>query len=295
MSFSADDKENISFIRGDGAHLVSKPAFQSRPPTPALPKLCLGEFQKPLYLDFRTVDVGSDKTVRFLIELLPCAAESRAGHGAVTLEVDRAPKNVQVRRVIGPSTPATPESSHVTNAFDLLPSHPIQIELSAESGSVTWTPEKAGMMREVVLLRMNGRHRVQITIHGQAVGESKGAQEARGRPREAASSSERRRPLRAISCPPQRCNDGNRAPQEEKEGGFEGRLSKLSSNFKALEEKLDGVLTDDGPSGGLSITIPDRPTTAIETPVASGGLTTPTPRGRAAVRLSTAGRSSMLR
>jgi hypothetical protein len=89
------DKENWS-----GSSFWAEP--QRKVPSKALekaptPKLCLGEFQKPLYLDFRSVNVGASKTLNFALELLPEATETRVGHGAVTLQVDRAPKTVEVR------------------------------------------------------------------------------------------------------------------------------------------------------------------------------------------------------
>jgi len=37
-------------------------------------------------------------------------------------------------------------------------------------GFLSWSPTKAGSMREVILLKMNGRHRLQITVLGQALG-----------------------------------------------------------------------------------------------------------------------------
>lgn len=92
------DKENWkgSSIWSETQHKVPPRALDKAP----TPKLCLGEFQKPLYLDFRSVHVGAAKTLKFALELLPEATETRVGHGAVTLQVDRAPKSVEVSGVV---------------------------------------------------------------------------------------------------------------------------------------------------------------------------------------------------
>lgn len=162
------------------------------------------------------------------------------------------------------------------------------MELTDETGSITWRPEVGGSMREVILLRFNGRHRVQITIHGQAVGDgpsgstlggAENGHNARGRGRTQADG---RRPLRALSCPPQQRAAEPAAP------GFEKRLSKLSTSFKALEQRLGSVLTEDqavDDTTSLSISVLEPPPVFDLGPASlSDEQPTPLPRGRAASR-----------
>ena len=94
-----------------------------------LPTLYLEGFREPLFLDFGQVPLGSSKGVTFAIA---------AGAGTGRVEVDRCPKGVHV-------------------------------SLGESAGVVEWGPTTLGPIREVLLLRFNKRHRLQITLLGHGV------------------------------------------------------------------------------------------------------------------------------
>jgi len=94
-----------------------------------LPTLYLEGLREPLFLDFGQVPVGSSKAVTFAI-----AGKRAGGRG----EVDRAPKGVHV-------------------------------SLGETAGVVEWGPTTLGPIREVLLLRFNKRHRLQVTLLGHGV------------------------------------------------------------------------------------------------------------------------------
>ena len=98
-----------------------------------LPTLYLEGFREALFLDFGHVPVASSKALTFAI--------SGTASGPGRIEVDRCPKGVHV-------------------------------SLGEKAGVVEWGPVTRGSMREVLLLRYNKRHRLQITLlgHGAARG-----------------------------------------------------------------------------------------------------------------------------
>lgn len=141
------------------------------PTTTTLPTLYLEGFREPLFLDFGHVRVGSSKA-------MTCAISGGAGSGAGgRIEVDRCPEGVHV-------------------------------SLGEAAGVVEWGPTILGPMREVLLLRFDKRHRLQITLLGHGV--ARGAVTMMSTAGKTAPSTTTRQPLQAtavntsFSCAPRR-------------------------------------------------------------------------------------------
>ena len=146
---------------------------------------------------------------------------------------------------------------------DRVPKH-VQVTLSDKTGIVMWSPSSTGAMREVILLSLNGRHRLQITIHGHAVPATRKHPEQHQKKAFLSSSSVtasankvNRQPLMPtsssngvsdneqespFSCQPRRLNLDKACDLKENETFRTLPIQSLSSTFHDLESRLQAVL-----------------------------------------------------
>jgi len=111
-----------------------------------VPVLSCAKFQGSVWVEFGTVQVGQLHKAKFKLEVPPIT------EGDVLIEVDKVPMKHKI-----------------SVEFNFNQQRTVVSRDNPGIGWIVWVPSEPGSMREVCSLKMAGRHRLQLTCHGEAV------------------------------------------------------------------------------------------------------------------------------